>query len=107
MWEKLKHSYRQFKEDEPGERFVNTHRRWREHSHGLAATVIIIVSGVVLIAGGFLLGLVPGVPGIVLGLLGFALIAARFRRMAIWLDWCETKVRKGWRKCCRAMISLT
>jgi hypothetical protein len=103
MWKKLKRSYLQFKEDEPGERFLNAHDRWKEHSNGPVATVLIVLAGVVLIAGGLFLGLIPGVPGIVLGLLGFALIATRFRRMAIWLDWSEAKVRGLWNKCRRRM----
>ena len=103
MWKRLKRGYRQFKKDEPGERFVDAHDRWREYSNGPVATVLILVAGAVLIAGGLFLGLVPGVPGIVLGLLGFALIATRFRRMAIWLDWSEVKIRKAWNKRRRAV----
>jgi hypothetical protein len=52
----------------------------------------------VLIAVGALLALVPGVPGIVLGVLGLGLIAVRFRRVAIWLDWSEMKCRGIWRE---------
>jgi O-antigen/teichoic acid export membrane protein len=103
MWNKLKRGYRQFKEDEPGARFLNTYQRSREHSKGPAATILIIVAGALLIVGGFFLGLVPGVPGIVLGLLGFALIATRFRRMAKWLDWTEVKVRRIWQRWRRVM----
>ena len=98
MWKKIKRGYQEFKEDDPGERFLKTYERWREHSTGPIATILIIVIGTVMIVAGFLLGLVPGVPGIVLGLLGAALIAARFRRMAVWLDWGEIKLREVWRK---------
>jgi hypothetical protein len=103
MWKNLRRGYRQFKVDEPGERFLNLYERWRERSKGPAATVLIVLAGVVLIAGGLFLGLVPGVPGIVLGLLGFALIATRFRRMAIWLDWAEVKMKGIWNKCRRRL----
>jgi hypothetical protein len=67
MWKRFKRGYVQFKADEPGERFVDAHDHWREYSNGSVATVLIIVAGAVLIVR------------------GFALIAARFRRMAIWL----------------------
>jgi len=103
MWNKLKRSYRQFQKDEPGERFLNTYERSREHSKGPLATILIIVAGAVLIVGGFLLGLIPGVPGIVLGLVGFALIATRSRRIAIGLDWTEVKVRSIGKRCRRVM----
>ena len=103
MWKKLKRSYRQFREDNPGERFLNAHERWREHSRGPLATIVVIGVGALLIVGGLLLGLVPGVPGILLVLVGFALIAARFRRMAIWLDWSEVKTRRAWQKCRQAV----
>ena len=102
MWEKLKSGYRQFRDDESGVRFLNAHQRWRSKSKGPAATILIITTGAIFIVGGLFLGLVPGAPGIVLGLVGFALIAARFRRMAIWLDWCEVKIRRAWRSCRRA-----
>jgi hypothetical protein len=103
MWKKLKCGYQHFKKDEPGRRFVAAHDRWKEHSKGPVASVLIIAAGAVLIVGGLLLGLIPGVPGVVLGVIGFALIATRFRRMAQWLDWSEVKVRSGWQKCRRAV----
>lgn len=102
MWKKIKRGYREFKESDPGERFLKTYERWREHSRGPVATIFIVVAGTVLIVAGFLLGLIPGVPGIVLGLVGVALIATRFRRMAVWLDWSEIKLRGIWRKCRQA-----
>ena len=98
MWEKLKNGYREFKESKPGARFISTYHRWREHSRGSAATILIFVVSGLLIIGGLLLALIPGVPGIVLGLLGFALIATRSRRMAIWLDWTELKARSLWHR---------
>jgi hypothetical protein len=99
MWKKLKHAYREFAEDKPGERFLNAHERWKDAS--LLARLGLVAAGFVLVVIGVLLGLVPGVPGIVLGVLGLALIATRFRRMSVWLDWSEIKLRKFWRRCRR------
>lgn len=98
MWKKIKRGYQEFKGGDLGERFLKTYERWRERSTGPIATILTIVIGTVMIVAGFLLGLVPGVPGIVLGLLGAALIAARFCRVAVWLDWGEIKLREVWRK---------
>ena len=100
--EKLTRGYHQLKEDKPGARFLNAYLRSRRHSKVSATTILIIVAGTILIVGGFLLGLIPGVPGIVLGVLGLALIATRFRRMAVWLDRAELKTRRIWQRCrCR------
>ena len=92
MWKKMKHAYREFADEKPGQRFIKAHQRWKGGSP--AVTIIVVAVGVVLIVVGFLLGLIPGVPGIVLGLLGIALIATRFRKMAVWMDWTEVKCRK-------------
>lgn len=96
MWEKLKNGYREFKEREPGARFIRTYERWQHRTRGSIATILILTLSAILMVGGLLLALIPGVPGIVLGLLGFALIATRSRRVATWLDWTELKVRRLW-----------
>jgi len=99
MWKKLAHSYRQLADEEPGHRFLNAYERRKESSTGPAAGIALVVAGVLLIVVGALLSLVPGVPGIVLGVPGVALIAMRFRRVAIWSDWLEVKCPRVWRKC--------
>jgi|SRR6185503_4839273 len=104
MWERLKRGYREFKEDQPGTRFVHTNERWREQSKGSLTTVLVFVVGAILIVGGLFLGFVPGMPGILFALLGSALIATRSLRMAIWLDWSEVKVRKAWQRCRQALV---
>ena len=98
-WNKLKRRCVQVKKDEAGKRFLNAYERSRRHSKSSVANILLIISGAVLVIGGFLLGLVPGVPGIVLGVLGLGLIATRFRRMAIGLDWAELKMRRIWQRC--------
>jgi hypothetical protein len=98
MWRKLVRGYQQFAEDAPGQRFVDAHQRWKGTSKNPITSFVIIAASLVLIAAGALLGLVPGVPGIVLGVVGLALMATRFRRVAIWLDWSETKCRNAWQR---------
>ena len=105
MWDQLKRGYRELKNDEPGMRFVNAHDRWRSHTQGYVATILVVGIGLLLILGGAFLGFVPGVPGVVLAALGFALIGTRFRRVAVWMDWIEAKIRKLWRRCRRSFAS--
>ena len=98
MWRKLARGYRQFARDAPGQRFVDAYERWKGASRNPITSLILLMIALVLIAVGALLALVPGVPGIVLGVLGLGLIAIRFRRVAIWLDWSEMKGRGIWRR---------
>lgn len=94
MWKRLKLGLRDFKSKAPGERFIKTYEHWQARGErSFITTAVVIAAGLILIVGGLLLGLIPGVPGIVLGVIGLALIATRSRRMAIWLDWTETKLR--------------
>jgi len=94
MWKRFKLGYRQLREDEPGRRFVNAHERWREHTRSSAVTIVLLLAATLLIIGGLLLGLIPGVPGIIPALLGVVLVAARFRRVAIWMDKFEVWLRR-------------
>jgi hypothetical protein len=105
MWRKIKQGWRQLIEDDPGERFVNAHDRWHVHTQGRGITVAIVVGGFLLILAGGFLGFIPGAPGIVLTVLGLALIGTRFRRVAIWLDWSELKLRKLWQRCRKSFAS--
>jgi len=91
---KFKQGYRQITEDEPGHRFLNAHKRWKGSNEGTAVAIAIIISAILLIMTGAVLSLVPGIPGILLGLPGLVMIATRFRRVAVWLDWIELNCRK-------------
>lgn len=93
-WTRIKDDYRQFVKDQPGERFMNLHRRLHARRKGPAVNAAGIIAGVVLIAAGVLLALVPGVPGIVLGVLGVALIAAQFPVLARACDRSEIAARR-------------
>jgi hypothetical protein len=102
LLEKIKQAYRQFASDQPGQRFVHLYERRGRKGKQLWLCVVAVSSGILLILMGSFLSLVPGVPGIVLGALGLALIATRFRRVAIWVDWGEVKARQWLRKWRRA-----
>ena len=88
-------------EDEPGQRFQNAHERWKGSNKSRVLDIVIVISGVLLIAIGAALSLIPGIPGIILGIPGLALIATRSRRLALWMDWTELKCRKLVQKLCR------
>jgi hypothetical protein len=105
MLKRVKDGYFAFIHDLPGERFANLHDRWHRGGKGPVTTVIGVVLGIVLIAAGFFLGLVPGIPGIILGVLGFGLIAAQFRPLARKFDQAEIALRKFLKKCRRRLAN--
>ena len=93
MFDKLKLDYRLLKRGPPGVRFLNIYHHQHAPGSGLRTVVAVVIS-VILMVGGLLLGLVPGVPGIVLGLIGVALLAAQFRVLAKCLDRLELRLRR-------------
>jgi hypothetical protein len=93
-WNRIKAGYRRFVKDESGQRFFNLHRRLHARHKRPAVILAGILAGVILIAGGVLLGLVPGVPGVVLVILGVGLIAAQFPVLAKACDRLETAARR-------------
>ena len=94
IWNTLKTCSRRFIHDEPGHRFLQAHYGCRGTGRSFLTNFIFIGLGVILIALGFLLGFIPGLPGIVLAVFGLALISTRFRWMAVALDWLEVRIRK-------------
>ena len=94
LWTKLKKEARRFKKDPSGKRFQNLHERLHSKGGKLPMMLLGLVLGVVLIACGVLLGLVPGVPGVVLVVLGIALIASQFRPLAKWCDIADLAIRE-------------
>jgi hypothetical protein len=94
MSRRLKETYLKFKHDPPGERFKNLYRRWHQEGKGPVGTVLAIVAAVVLMAGGFFLGFIPGLPGFVLGFLGIGILAAQIHPVANWCDRFELVVRR-------------
>jgi hypothetical protein len=98
MWRQLKNQWNEFRNDPPGERFQNSYERQRKRLRSPIARYLTPVLGALLVVAGLILGLIPGVPGIVLVGIGIALIATRFRRMSLWLDWMEVRLRGAWRR---------
>lgn len=86
----MKHEWKLFKEDEPGHRFINHRDRMRKRSRTL--NVVGLVVGIALIAAGIVFCFLPG-PGLIPLVFGFALVAARWKRMAKLMDRAEPKVR--------------
>jgi len=93
MWKKFKDGYHKFLRERPGKRFVHFHRRWHQDVKGPGRTIGMVVIGFILIAGGIVLGFIPGIPGFVLLLPGVAMIAGPFRTPAEWLDRAEVAIR--------------
>jgi uncharacterized protein (TIGR02611 family) len=109
MLERLKRSWRRFKAGEPGQRFQQQYRRRRQSGRSPLEKVLFIGGGILLIAVGLLFLFVPG-PGLLIILLGAALIARQSLFAARTLDWAEVRVRKAltwssrkWRSCSPAL----
>jgi hypothetical protein len=67
MWKKLVQGYRQLAADQPGHRFLNAYERRKGRRTSPAVDIGLMAVGILLILIGAALSLVPGVPGIVLG----------------------------------------
>jgi hypothetical protein len=101
VFKKLKEDLTKLKHGEPGRRFMDHYRRHREHESRREAgwkTASYIAAGLVLLTIGALLSLVPGVPGIVLGIPALGLLVARLKFFATFLDRSELAARKAWLK---------
>jgi hypothetical protein len=97
VFKKFKEDMRKLKEGEPGERFIEHHRRHRASESQREAgwkTAAYITAALVLLTAGALLSLVPGVPGIVLGIPALGLLVARLRFFAVFLDRSELFLRR-------------
>jgi uncharacterized protein (TIGR02611 family) len=103
MLRELRDDWRCLRRGTPGRRFQDAYRRRRQGGgRSKAYRVLTLVAGVVLTIAGPIAGLVPGPGGIVLFLLGVALLASEVRPAARLLDWCEPRVRAGARRVKRA-----
>jgi hypothetical protein len=95
MLEGARHEWHCFKDDEPGGRFANHHKR--ANRSGLAKRVLRIVFGTVLVAAGIFMLFVPG-PGLLAMLFGVALFAGESQRLAERMDRLEVWARRTWQR---------
>lgn len=87
----MKQEWQLFKHDEPGQRFLNHRDRMRRRSRRL--NVLGLVVGIALIVAGIVFCFLPG-PGLIPLVFGFALVAARWKRMARMMDRAEPRARE-------------
>ncbi len=94
MIEQAKENRQEFKNSEPGERFQDRYSRRQQEEQGRwsKGAILNIVLGLLIIAGGLVIGLVAG-PGGFIALLGLGLIGSEFQPTAKALDWSELRVR--------------
>lgn len=94
MIEQAKENWQEFKHSKPGERFQDRYNRRQQEEHGRwsKGAILNVALGLLIIAGGLLIGLVPG-PGGFIAIFGLGLIGSEFQPIAKALDWSEIKVR--------------
>jgi hypothetical protein len=91
MLDAARREWRSFREDEPGQRFANHHKR--EHRSASRAAIIVRAAlGALLIAGGIVLLFIPG-PGLLAMLFGVGLVAGESRWLASRMDRLELRAR--------------
>lgn len=91
---RLREGLKQLRCAGPGKRFQAHYERAHEPRGNYAMRALMIISGVCLALLGFLLSLVPLVPGAPVSVVGAGLIAAESRTAACCLDWVEVKLRQ-------------
>jgi hypothetical protein len=91
----LKRDWEQLKQGRPGRRFQERAERARANRSKRSwwGRLFEPVLGAVLLAGGVILCFIPG-PGLPLIFIGAALLSARSRTLARFLDWAEMKLRR-------------
>lgn len=101
MIERLKQSWHEFKDSDPGRRFQDRYDRRQESEHGRwsMGAVFNVVLGIAISLGGLFLVPAPG-PGWIITFLGLGLLGSEFAPLARALDWTELKLRgvAGWAK---------
>jgi len=94
MIERLKESWEEFRESEPGHRFQERYRRRQQVERGhLLKRVFLILLGTVIALGSLFLAPLPG-PGFATVFLGLAILAGELLPVARFLDWAEVRLRR-------------
>ncbi len=96
-WRRLLAGLKELRCAGPGRRFQAHYERAHEPLWNYGVRALFIVSGLCLAVIGFLLSLVPLVPGSALSAIGAGLVAAESRTAARFLDWGEVKLRQVFR----------
>ena len=104
MFSALRSNWRILGQGSPGRRFQDLYRHRRAHGKqsGAASRALLLGLGALLVLASPLAGLVPGPGGILVFLFGAALLASELLVVARWLDWCEPRARKTWKRIRRA-----
>lgn len=97
--ERVKESWRTFRQSPPGQRFQERYRRrQRKHRGPLdPARIFYVSAGGTLALASALLGWAPGL-GWVTFFIGLALVAGELRPVAVLLDWLELRLRRVYRR---------
>ena len=92
-----KKNWEDFKESEPGKRFMERYRRRQERQRGWTdpSRLFNVIVGTVLVVGSAFFGWAPG-PGMLTFVIGLGMIAGEFYFAARFLDWAEIWTRKFW-----------
>lgn len=94
MLKKIKDDWREFADDEPGQRFQNRYYRRREHEKGhILLRVFLITLGTVIAVGSLILAPLPG-PGWGTVFIGLMILGGELLPAARLLDWMEVQLRK-------------
>lgn len=97
MLSRLRGEWQRLKRAAPGQRFQAMYRARREQQRHRWERPLWILAGSVLVLLGPAAGLVPGPGGILVLLLGLAILARELGAAARLLDWCEPRLRRAWR----------
>lgn len=96
----LQRQWQHFKALPSGRRFQTRHRLKRAQSGGLARKIFFIAVALLVILAGFVMLVLPG-PGLLVLLIGAALVAQESLFAARMLDWLDLRVSRGyarWKK---------
>jgi hypothetical protein len=91
--ELIRREWNALRDDPPGERFRNHHRRMRDPACARLRVAALVV-GPILAAAGVIMLFIPG-PGLLFILAGAALLCGQSERLAGWLDHAEPRLRRA------------
>ena len=98
MFDRMRKNWREFQDDEPGQRFRDRYDRNQQRERGRFDTgrLVNLTVGPVLVIFSVFFGWAPG-PGMLTLVIGLSMVASEFRPAALFLDWSEVELRRLWR----------